>query len=80
MLIRSKSIKPAPTGFVASMLPLMKDRANAALMRSILLNEGLQKDSYYSNVLTLYGLGFDQHLFAFDENGYLYFPRQGFQK
>lgn len=62
-------------GFAASMLPYLKDQTVYDRVRTDVSNYELDKESYYSNVLILYGEGFDQKFFAFDENGYLFFPR-----
>lgn len=61
-------------GFAASVLPLMDQGKSAELIRTYLMNAPIIKDNYYGNVLTLFGLGFDQKYFAFDQNGYVYFP------
>ena len=66
---------PGSLGFAACVLPLMDDNKHAALIRTYLTAEPIVKENYYRNVLTLFGLGFDQREFAFDQNGFVYFPR-----
>ena len=48
----------------------------ADLIRTILSSAPIEKENYYRNVLTLFGLGFDEGYFAFDEDGRVYFPNQ----
>ena len=57
---------PGSLGFAACVLPLMDDNKHAALIRTYLTAEPIVKENYYRNVLTLFGLGFDQREFAFD--------------
>ncbi len=68
--------RPGPVGFGACLLPMVDNERVSTFIRTVLLSTPLAKDSYYSNVLTLYGLGFKEKVFPFDEKGYLYFPGQ----
>ncbi len=64
-----------PDGFGACLLPLLGNDKTAALIRTVLSGRTMEKDAYYSNVLTLFGLGFDEGRFAFDAQGRVYFPK-----
>lgn len=60
-----------PDGFGACLLHYLGNTRTAALIRTVLKQRPIDKDSYYSNALTLFALGFDQKLFAFDPQGRL---------
>ena len=62
--------------FAASLLPLMDQEKSAALIRTYLQASPIVKENYYRNVLTLFGLGFDERQFAFDRHGFVYFPKR----
>lgn len=65
-----------PRGFAACLLPMLGQDKTASLFRSKLMGEPLIKENYYGNVLTLFAVGFDQGRYAFDANGYVYFPKK----
>ena len=66
--------QPAWDGFGACLLELLGKDKSADLIRTILSSAPIEKENYYRNVLTLFGLGFDEGYFAFDEDGRVYFP------
>ena len=68
--------QPAWDGFGACLLELLGQDKSADLIRTILSSAPIEKENYYRNVLTLFGLGFDEGYFAFDEDGRVYFPNQ----
>ena len=65
----------AGDGFGACLLEYLGASKTADFIRTVLENTPIEKNNYYRNVLALYGLGFDQGLFAFDRDGRLYFPK-----
>lgn len=71
--------KAGNPGFAACILELAERtpsaQKTAARIRTMLTAMPVQKDNYYTNMLVLFGLGFDYRLFAFDENGRVWFPR-----
>ena len=71
--------KAGNPGFAACILELAERTPSAqkaaARIRTMLTAMPVQKDNYYTNMLILFGLGFDYRLFAFDENGRVWFPR-----
>ena len=65
-----------PDYFGACLLPLLKssraeDIRTAAMIRTVLSAHPVEKNRYYGNVLTLFGLGFDAGAFSFDAKGRL---------
>lgn len=60
-----------PDGFGACLLAFLGNDRSAALIRTVINQRQFQKDSYYNNVLTAFGLGFDQKRFAFCPDGHL---------
>lgn len=74
-VIGARANGPGSLGFAACLLPLMDDNRQAALIRTYLNASPIVKENYYRNVLTLFGMGFDQREFAFDRNGFVYFPK-----
>ena len=62
---------PGPAYFGACLLSLLGNDRTAGLIRTVLVEEGVNKDRYYGNVLVLYGLGFDEGRFLFDRDGRL---------
>ncbi|MCI5897306.1 MAG: cellulose synthase complex periplasmic endoglucanase BcsZ [Candidatus Aphodousia sp.] len=66
--------QPAWDGFGACLMELVGPGKTRDMIRTVLKSTPIKKENYYRNVLALYGLGFDEKLFAFDENGFLYFP------
>ena len=72
----SRSNGSGSLGFAASLLPLMDEEKSAALIRTYLQVSPIVKENYYRNVLTLFGLGFDERQFAFDRHGFVYFPKR----
>lgn len=63
-----------PASFGACVLPLLERGKTASFIRTVLAGTPVKRDSYYSNVLTLFGLGFDAGRFAFDRDGRLLLP------
>ena len=59
---------------MGSVLACLGKDKSADLIRTILSSAPIEKENYYRNVLTLFGLGFDEGYFAFDEDGRVYFP------
>lgn len=60
-----------PDGFGACLLAYLGNDRSAGLIRTVINQREFQKDSYYNNVLTVFGLGFDQKRFAFCPDGHL---------
>ena len=65
----------AGDGFGACLLEYLGESKTADFVRTVLVNTPIEKANYYRNVLALYGIGFDQGLFAFDQDGRVYFPK-----
>ena len=61
-------------GFGACLLSLLDNDKTAAFIRTVLAARPMLGENYYSNVLVLYGAGFDEKRFAFDRDGRLVFP------
>ncbi len=62
-----------PDYFGACLLPLLSEnpdgRRAAALIRTVLCADPVREDRYYGNVLTLFGLGYDERRWRFDAAG-----------
>ena len=58
-----------PDAFGACLLSLLENNRDKDMLRTVLLNTPLRRETYYRNMLMLFGLGFDEKLFAFDEQG-----------
>ena len=65
-----------PEWFASCLLPYLEGTKEAAFLRAMLMNAPLKKESYYGNVLTLFGLGYDQARYGFDEDGRLILPTE----
>lgn len=66
---------PGPDAFAACLLPWNRNSRTGAFARTVLAQAPLTADYYYQSVLTLFGLGFDRGVFAFDADGRLFSPR-----
>ncbi|MDO5532101.1 cellulose synthase complex periplasmic endoglucanase BcsZ [Sutterella sp.] len=62
---------PGPDYFGACLLTLLGNDRTAGLIRTVLTNEGVNPERYYGNVLTLFGLGFDEGRWGFAPDGRL---------
>lgn len=60
-----------PPGFSAALLPFLAGTQAAHAQRSRLTRIPPDSHAYYGQVLSLFGLGWDQHRFRFDEAGQL---------
>ncbi len=67
--------RPGNLGFAASVLPMVAGEPLADYWETLLRASEVVAENYYTNVLTLFGLGFYQKAFAFDEKGYLVRPK-----
>ena len=65
-----------PYYLTAAFLPYLRTDKSAALLRAELYQEGLMKERYYGNVLSLFALGFDEGRYYFDQNGRLVLPER----
>lgn len=63
-----------PYYLTAAFMPYLRSDKTAALLRAELYQQGLIKDRYYGNVLSLFALGFDEGRYYFDLNGRLMLP------
>lgn len=60
--------------FGACFLPYVAADKAGAVIRTVLTTTEMKGDNYYRNVLTVFGLGFDNRAYAFDEKGRLILP------
>ena len=60
--------------FGACFLPYVAADKAGAVIRTVLTSTEMKGDNYYRNVLTVFGLGFDNRTYAFDEKGRLILP------
>ena len=60
--------------FGACFLPYVAADKAGAVIRTVLTSTEMKGDNYYRNVLTVFGLGFDNRAYAFDEKGRLILP------
>lgn len=66
---------PGSAGFGACLLPLLGNDRTAGYIRTLLADDPVSRDRYYSSTLVMFGLGFDERRYAFDEAGRVVFPR-----
>ncbi|WP_297610492.1 cellulose synthase complex periplasmic endoglucanase BcsZ [uncultured Sutterella sp.] len=66
---------PGPDAFAACLLPWTRNTRTGAFARTLLAKNEISGYAYYKSVLTLFGLGFDRGVFAFDAEGRLIKPR-----
>lgn len=67
---------PGNAGFGACLLPMLGNSRTAGLIRTVLAAEPVSRDSYYTNMLSLFGLGYDSGRFAFDRDGRVILPAE----
>lgn len=60
-----------PPGFSAALIPLFSDTAVAEQQRQRLQNVSVEELGYYNQVLILFGKGWDEKRYFFDQHGYL---------
>ncbi len=60
-----------PVGFSAALLPLLRDTSAAEVQRRRLVAQPVGEQAYYDAVLTLFGQGWDQRRYAFNQAGEL---------
>lgn len=70
-ILDGSASSPGPIGFSAALLPLFGDTSFGELQRQRLNASVLQEAGYYSRVLALFGVGWDQERYAFDAQGRL---------
>lgn len=75
-VINLKIVKPGEVAFGAALLPLLTDAKTKGFIRAALKGRTMEKTEYYRNALTVFGLGFDNRVFAFDAGGKLILPSQ----
>lgn len=66
---------PGPDAFAACLLPWTRNTRTGAFARTLLAKNEISGYAYYKSVLTLFGLGYDRGIFAFDAEGRLLHPR-----
>ena len=67
---------PGNAGFGACLLPMLGNSRTAGLIRTVLAAEPVSRDSYYTNMLSLFGLGYDSGRFSFDRDGRVVLPAE----
>ncbi|MCD8338979.1 MAG: cellulase [Burkholderiales bacterium] len=65
--------------FGACFLPYVSRDKSGGLIRTILTRTKMQKENYYRNCLTMFGLGFDYKQYAFDERGRFFRPKDNLE-
>lgn len=60
-----------PAGFSAALLPLLSDTPSAALQRQRIQYTPMHTLGYYNQALMLFGQGWDDKRYFFDQHGYL---------
>ncbi|WP_375056618.1 cellulose synthase complex periplasmic endoglucanase BcsZ [Zobellella sp. DQSA1] len=66
-----EAVGRGPVGFSAALLPMLQNGALADAQRRRLATNPPGDQAYYDSVLTLFGLGWDQRRYRFDEAGKL---------
>ncbi|MBK5074219.1 cellulase [Budviciaceae bacterium CWB-B4] len=66
-----KATGTGPVGFSAALLPFLAGSPAQAVQRERVINNPPGSDAYYNNVLTLFGLGWDQQYYRFNQQGEL---------
>ncbi|HLU20324.1 MAG TPA: cellulose synthase complex periplasmic endoglucanase BcsZ [Pusillimonas sp.] len=70
-ILDGSASEAGPLGFSAAMLPLFRHTEFGQRLRESLASFTEMPTGYYNRVLYLFGTGWDEKRFAFDENGYL---------
>jgi len=70
-ILNGTASEPGPIGFSAAMLPLFRHTDFGQRQRARIASLMRMPTGYYNRVLYLFGTGWDENRFAFDEKGYL---------
>lgn len=80
-VVTGEAGEAGPDYFGACLLPLLSEnpdgRRAAALIRTVLCADPVREDRYYGNVLTLFGLGYDERRWRFDAAGRIVIREEG---
>lgn len=70
-VLQGTADKKGPVGFSAALLPLLSGTPEAQLQRERVQKTPMQDLGYYNQALLLFGQGWDEQRYFFDQHGYL---------